>query len=162
MQYMAVFAYARGIALHKDGKWAKGIISLQREDGSWGRFHSLSRSSDSKITTEQALRRLERLGFTIDDECIRKTVAYMGLCLAGDKEIPDRKEKVHDWGVFTPLMLATWIRRFTNENRKADEIAEQWGGVVSSAFKSGRYDHGEYASAYNDVLGVKPCIPVNT
>lgn len=156
MQYMAAKSYARGFALHKDGKWAKGTISLQREDGGWGWFHSLSRSSNSKITTEQALRRLEGLGFTIGDECIRKAVAYMDLCLTGEKELPDRKEKVHDWGVFTSLMLAAWIRRFTNENPNANDIADKWARIVSNAFKSGGYDHGEYVSAYHDVLGVKP------
>lgn len=51
--------------MHKDTKWAKQIISMQRKDGAWGDFHTLSVSSNSPITTEQALRRLERLGFTI-------------------------------------------------------------------------------------------------
>jgi hypothetical protein len=27
---------------YKDGKWAKEILGLQQEDGSWGHFHSLA------------------------------------------------------------------------------------------------------------------------
>lgn len=51
--------------MHKDGKWAKQIISLQEDDGKWGCFHSLSQVYNSPLTTEQALRRLERLGYTL-------------------------------------------------------------------------------------------------
>ena len=49
-------------SMHKDTKWAKQIIAMQEEDGKWGSFHTLSVSSGRPITTEQALRRLERLG----------------------------------------------------------------------------------------------------
>lgn len=56
--------------MHKDGKWAKMILALQEPDGKWGCFHSLSRFYGADITTEQALRRLERLGFTQEDACI--------------------------------------------------------------------------------------------
>jgi len=58
---------------YKNGKWAKKIIELQYDDGSWGYFHSLSNPAlEQSITTEQALRRLEILGFTIDDKPIKK------------------------------------------------------------------------------------------
>ena len=63
--------------MHKDTKWAKQIIAMQEEDGKWGSFHTLSVSSGRPITTEQALRRLERLGYTIEDVCIQKAVSYM-------------------------------------------------------------------------------------
>ena len=51
--------------MHKDGKWARNIIALQEDDGKWGCFHSLSKIYNAPITTEQALRRLERLGYTM-------------------------------------------------------------------------------------------------
>ena len=86
--------------MHKEGKWAKKIISLQESDGKWGCFHSLSQFYNSPITTEQALRRLELLGYTIEDECIQKSVEYMNDCLTGKKTIPDRQEKIHDWNIF--------------------------------------------------------------
>lgn len=53
--------------MHKDVKWAKQIISLQDSEGKWGIFHSLSKPTNN-TTTEQALRRFERLGYTIEDE----------------------------------------------------------------------------------------------
>lgn len=51
--------------MHKVGKWAKQIISLQEDDGKWGCYHFLSQVYNSQLTTEQALRRLERLGYTL-------------------------------------------------------------------------------------------------
>lgn len=62
-----------------------------------GRFSFSCCCGNSRITTEQAVRRLERLGYTIEDECIQKAVQYMSDCLVGKKTILDRVEKVHDW-----------------------------------------------------------------
>lgn len=121
-----------------------------------GRFpYAFRFSSNSSITTEQALRRLERLGYTIEDECIQRTVSYMSGCLAGKKKIPDRQEKLVDWDVFTSLMLSTWIRRFTKDVPMANQIADQWAEVISHAFHQGRYYHEDYIAAYQDVFGVK-------
>lgn len=138
--------------MHKDGKWAKQIIALQDAEGKWGCFHSLSQFYNAPITTEQALRRLERLGFTVEDACIQKAVSYMNDCLIGKKTTPDRREKVHDWDVFMSMLLATWIRRFTNDNCNANQVAKQWAEIVSVAFKSGTYDREEYISAYKTIL----------
>lgn len=141
--------------MYKEGKWASQIIALQEEDGKWGWFHSLSQFYNSPITTEQALRRLQILGFTIEDECIQKAVQYMNDCLIGKKMIPDRREKVHDWDVFTSLILSTWIRRFIRGNREADSVAGKWAEVITRGFQTGCYNREEYISAYQKVL--KPC-----
>ena len=142
--------------MHKDVKWAKQIISLQDSEGKWGIFHTLSQPTTQNITTEQALRRLERLGYTIEDECIQKAILYMNDCLIGKKSIPDRREKVHDWDIFTSLMLSTWIRRFTKDSPAANKTAKQWADIISGAFLGGIYNHEEYVSAYTDILGLKP------
>lgn len=142
--------------MHKDTKWAKQIIALQDDEGKWGYFHSLSQFYNSPITTEQALRRLERLGYTIEDECIQKAVQYMDDCLTGKKSLPDRAEKVHDWNIFTQMILATWIRRFTLDNSNANKIANQWADVISYSFSSGEYNHQEYVNYYHKILGMKP------
>lgn len=142
--------------MHKDGKWARQIISQQQPDGRWGWFHSLAKISDAPLTTEQALGRLERLGFTIEDDCIQKAVAYMDDCLTGRNSIPDRAEKVHDWGIFTSLILSARIRRFTPDNPNANAVAQKWAQVVTRAFASGEYDREQYVAAYHEVLGMKP------
>lgn len=138
--------------MHKNGKWARQIVALQDDEGKWGNFHSMSQFSAAPITTEQALRRLERLGFGIEDECIQKAVAYMDDCLAGKKCIPDHREKIHDWDVFTALILSTWIRRFTRDNARANEVAGKWAQVVTQTFSGGVYDQERYSESYRDVI----------
>jgi hypothetical protein len=138
--------------MHKNGKWATQIIELQDNEGKWGDFHSLSSTSNLHITTEQALRRLEFLGYSIEDECIQKAVGYMNDCLIGKNTIPDRVERCHDWNVFSALMLATRIRRFTKENTAANAVAQQWAEITADAFKDGCYNHDNYVVAYKKIL----------
>lgn len=142
--------------MHKDTKWAKQIIALQEDDGKWGWFHSLSKSYSAPLTTEQALRRLERLGYSMEDECIDRAVAYMSDCLTGRKAIPDRTETGNDWDVFTALMLAAWIRRFTHTDLAANEVARQWKALITAAFETGEYNHESYVMAYHDTFGKRP------
>lgn len=132
------------------------ILSLQDDEGKWGYFHSLSQSSSTSITTEQALRRLKYLGFTIEDRCIQKAVAYMNDCLTHRKEIPDRKEKIQDWEIFSNLLLATWIRRFTKDNPAANNVAQQWAEVITTGFENGSFDYNKYIDAYAKVIRLPP------
>ena len=141
--------------MYKSGKWASQLLALQQEDGKWSTFHSMSQFYDAPITTEQALRRLEGLGFTEADPCIQRALGYMDDCLAGRKAIPDHREKIHDWDVFTALILSTWIRRFTDGNPRANQVAGQWAEIVTAAFAGGTYAHEAYVAAYHDII--RPC-----
>ncbi len=141
--------------MHKDGKWAQEIILQQDREGKWGIFHSMAQPGNKPLTTEQALRRLERLGYTIEDECIQKAVFYMNDCLTGKKALPDYREKVIDWDVFTDLILATWIRRFTHDNPAANKIAKQWAEAITVGFSSGTFDREAYITAYTNSFNVK-------
>ena len=137
---------------YKNGKWANKIIELQKDDGSWGYFHSLAMPTSAQpITTEQAIGRLRRLGFTKDDAVIQKALSYMHDCLA-IREIPDRREKRLDWNLFIDLILATCIRRFTNDDVLANEVAEKWRVIVEAAFSTGKYDPDVYVNTLYEVL----------
>ena len=138
--------------MYKEGKWAKQLLGMQKEDGSWGWFHSLSQFSDSPVTTEQALKRLEGLGYTMQDVCIQRAVTYMEDCLAGRRLLPDRAEKVSDWQVFSSLMIATWLRRFVPDHPQAMQVAKKWAEVITQVFADGIYDHQRYIQAYKAVL----------
>lgn len=142
--------------VHKTGKWAQQIISMQDDERMWGSFHSLSSTNVNPMTTEQALRRLQILGFTMEDECIQKAVRYLDDCLTGKKQIPDRTEKLHDWKLFTHMMFSAWIRRFTKENEAANEMAKKWAQVVAAAFASGEYDQNTYEKTYAAAFCMKP------
>lgn len=143
--------------MYKDSKWAREIISRQDSGGLWGCFHTLSEPNKKyNLTTEQALRRLYILGYTIEDEPIQKTVDYMSMCLSGKKQMPDRREKTHDWDIFTDLMLSTWVRIFTKNDTYANRIADKWAGIISLAFSDGGYNHSKYVDAYREIFGLKP------
>jgi len=140
----------------KDGKWAKEIINSQHSDGSWGYFHSLATPiSSKKITTEQALRRLENLGYTINDEPIKKAIIYLDDCLLGKNIIPDTVEKDIDWKIFTELMIATWIRKFTLENKRANNISCKWASIVENSIIDSKFDPLIYDSLHYNTLSVK-------
>lgn len=142
-----------------DGVHARGLIAQQHPDGTWGeRFHTLSASSRAQRepTTEMALRRLEALGFTMRDDCIRRAVDYLDACLRGERSIPDPREKLHDWEAFTELMLAAWIRRFTPDNARANAVGEKWAGIIDAAFAGAEYDHAAYCAAFARALGHPP------
>lgn len=145
------------MADHKNGKWASEIIALQQDDGHWGYFHTLSDPTPQQpITTEQALRRLRMLGFTKDDPVVAKALSYMHDCLKGRKEIPDRREKLHNWDIFTALMMSTWIRKFTADDPVANSVADKWSTVITAAFASGYYDPASYVETYRKIFGLKP------
>ena len=135
---------------HKDGILAKKIIELQNNDGTWGpSFHSLAQPNPkSPLTTEQALRRLKSLGFTIEDEPIRKAVDCMTACLRGDRKIDDYWEKTYDWDLFTQLMLSTWIKIFDPSNELALIFAKRWANVIEKTFENENYNHEAYSDTY--------------
>lgn len=135
---------------HKNGNIAKQIIELQNEDGTWGNvFHSLAQPNKKyPLTTEQALRRLKTLGFTIEDAPIRKAVDCMTSCLRGERKIDDYWEKTLDWDLFTKLMLSTWIRIFEPDNELALNFARRWANVIENTFESGAYSKDAYIEAY--------------
>jgi membrane associated rhomboid family serine protease len=53
-------------------------------------------------------------------------------------------------------MLATWIRRFTDKNEKANNVADTWASIITHAFSSGSFSHIDYVSAYKNIFGANP------
>ena len=143
---------------YRNGKIAQQIIELQNEDGTWGNeFHCLSIPNGKKsLTTEQALRRLKILGFSIQDEPIQKAVACMQACLGGERKIDNYWEKTHDWELFTQLMLSTWVKIFDPENKIAMDFARRWANVIEETFSDGTYNGEVYQNAYSTEFGKKP------
>ena len=135
---------------YKGGKIAEQIIKLQKEDGTWGNeFHSLAMPTNkAPLTTEQALRRLKYLGFTIEDEPIRKAVDCMTSCLCGERKIDNYWEKGRDWDLYTKLMLSTWVRIFEPNNKVALEFARHWANIIEQAFADGSYSNELCVEAY--------------
>ena len=98
---------------YRNGKWANQIISMQHPDGSWGCFHTLRGDSDTPMTTEMALLRLELLGYTAEDKCIKIAIAHMETLLHTG-ELPEGKEKTSDFET---------IRRRSVESLRAEDLS---------------------------------------
>lgn len=137
---------------YKNGQIAQHIIELQKEDGTWGNeFHSMAMPNNKNpLTTEQALRRLQLLGFTIEDAPIRKTVDCMTSCLREERKIDNYWEKTQDWNLFTKLMLSTWVKTFEPDNTLALAFAKQWATILEEAFADGAYNHEAYLKTYQE------------
>jgi hypothetical protein len=139
-----------------ESKWVQEIVNLQREDGSWGFFHTLSQPTKKQpMTTEQALRRLRILGLTKDDECVRRALEYVDKCISGESSIPDRAEVKPDWGLFVETMLATWLKIYIPDHKQALAAASRWAQVVEDTFAPGFYDQNTYERAYRNALHPK-------
>lgn len=145
---------AKEAALHT--KWVKDLISIQQSNGSFGYFHSLNYSKGNFITTEQALRRLKILGLDNRDLCIQNTIAYLQRFLEGKEDFPDRKEKLHDWTIFTHLMVAAQIRQFDPYNKVALEIANKWKLIIEYSFCDNFFDKKRYEEVYIETFSKKP------
>lgn len=142
--------------MYKETSWAKDIIAAQKPDGSWGFFHALSEPTQKPLTTEQALRRLEQLGFTKDDFVIQKSLSYLKDCLNKKIELPDYAEKHPHWPVYEELMLATWIKRFTEDCQAANRVQAKWASIMKSSFQSGTYNREDYNKAYEATFKLFP------
>lgn len=140
---------------YKYGKWAKEIVCSQHDNGSWGQFHSLKSTGPFKYTTEMALRRLWILGYTKEDLPVQNALQYMKGCLETG-EIPDPREKSHNWDAFVALIVSTWIRMFESGYEPANRIAEQWKRVMNKTFAGERYDHEAYLKAQQVEFHEKP------
>lgn len=143
------------VQCYRNGKWARQIIAMQHPDGGWGCFHTLRGDSDTPMTTELALHRLERLGYTAEDECIQAAIACMESLLQTGV-LPEGNEKTSDFRTFVDLIVATRIRRFTDQCAPANEIAGKWAQVITKAFSSGMFSQADYDACYIQVFGRKP------
>ncbi|MGN1409663.1 MAG: hypothetical protein ACI4XJ_05745, partial [Eubacteriales bacterium] len=141
----------------RHGKQAEKVLSLRNPDGMWGNFHTLSIPQKGKgVTSEQALRRLWILGFTMEDEVIQTAVSRMERSLRGEEKIDSYSEKSHDWALFESLMLASWVKIFDPSNIYAAREAEKWAYIAENAFKSGEFSRDDEAAAFSDCFGRKP------
>ena len=137
---------------YKNGKWANQILSKQKPNGSWECFHTLRSSSKIPITTEQALTRLEYLGYTEKDECIIKSISYMETLLE-ELKLPEGNEKSSDFDVFVQLIVSARILRFTKNCENANEVARKWASIITSSFENGTFSQETYDEMCYKIFG---------
>lgn len=127
------------------------IKTLQKEDGSFGPFHSMSKTSP--ITTEKVLRRLYFLEVDKDNEILLRTLEYIKKCLYREIEIPDRREKVTHWDVFLDLMFSSWLVTFDYKDSKVEKIISQWVNIISNSIINNEFCFEKYKDNFEIEFG---------
>lgn len=134
----------------------KSITDQQFEDGSWDYFHTLSSDARTKLTTENAIRRLLILGLDINDEPMKKVYNYMDRFLQMEIDIRDRKEGLSDWKEVTELFAAAWMLELDRSSKIAGEVADKWALLISRSFSGDKFDINYYKEAFIDIFNTKP------
>jgi hypothetical protein len=129
------------------------LLLKQHEDGSFGRFHSMSR--ENSLTTEKVLRRCFFLNLDKDHSLLSKCLEYLKKCLNHEIMIPDRREKVINWDVFEELMFSAWLHNFRVTDEKVIAIQQLWAQVIENSVIDGKFDMNEYKKQYRLVFGKK-------
>lgn len=151
------------ISAVRESKWYIELSSEQRENGSWGRFHTQNTKDASArkfVTTEAALRRARDLGLNKHDPMVKRAIKLMERYLKGEESPPDCIEKHADGGKsFTRafgFMIAANISLFDPENPILDDKREACARALEKAFARGEFDENAWENENKRYEG--PCL----
>lgn len=112
----------------------------QRDDGSWGRFHSAMKTRGKIVTTEAAVERGLVLGLETSDPAFRAAIGYLSRLLEGSVDFPDPAERNDRWATGTKLFAASTLARICPALPILDKQWKLWAAIGERTFSSGRYD----------------------
>jgi hypothetical protein len=121
-------------------RWILELKNEQKEDGSWGRFHSAMKTGGRIGTTEAAVERGLALGLEDSDPIFRATTNYLLQLLEGTIDFPDPPEKNDRWTTGRQLFTAATLARICPNLPILDKIWELWATIARHTFASGKYD----------------------
>lgn len=127
------------------------LAAVQNPDGGFGRFHSMSK--DNALTTEKALRRFWFLNLNQSNPVVKKCLEYVRKCLYKEITIPDRREKVINFEVFTELMFASWLNLFQVNDDIILSIQSKWKSVIENSIQDEQFNYTEYKKQYRLMFG---------
>lgn len=130
------------------------LIEEQREDGSWGPFHSRNTKQKQKIhSTEVGVERAKTLGLEGSHLVLKRAAAYIVDIMKGKKEFPDQHEKNDRWSVGMRLFLASTLSLIKPEHPILNEDREMWHVIVQRTFQSGKYNEDDEITAHREITG---------
>lgn len=130
------------------------LVSTQRKDGNWGRFHSRDGTDKrTAYTTETAVERGLALGLDAECTVFRRAISYMISVLEGIVVWPDPPEKNDRWPVGVQLITAATLAQVDPGNRSVDKVWEVWFEIARRAFASGSYDAHAEILAHRELTG---------
>jgi hypothetical protein len=81
------------------------------------------------------------------------------ICLPEKRQVQHKQynheEKLHNWKVFTNLMLSTWINIFDPENNLIKNIKNQWKEIIEQSFLNNTFNQELYNKGYYETFGAK-------
>ena len=138
-----------------NSKVVKRITDQQLSDGSWDRFHTLSARSTTRITTENAIRRLLVLGLGKKDIPLQKAFSYMEQYLLRQIDYRDHKESFSDWREINELFTATWMLEIDSTSSIAGKVADKWASLITKCFGGPLFNYMNYLAAFQEIFNVK-------
>ncbi|MCQ3936206.1 MAG: hypothetical protein DPW18_04060 [Chloroflexi bacterium] len=137
-----------------ESSWVVQLGKEQRQDGSWGRFHSEDTRLKQKIpTTEFGVARAQALGLDDSHPITRKAVNYLACLLKGEFDFPDPAEKNNRWSTGVRLFTASTLARISPGHPALKDSLELWSAIAERTFSSGEYDPGAEIQAHRQLTG---------
>ncbi len=134
-------------------RWVLNLRNEQREDGSWGRFHSATKTRGKIGTTEAAVERGLALGLEASDPIFRSTISYLSRLLEGLIDFPDPLERNNRWVTGKKLFVAATLARICPTHPALDKTWELWATIARHTFTSGKYDPEAEIQAHRTLTG---------
>lgn len=140
----------------KKSKWYCELADEQWDDGSWGRFHTMSSKEIKQkfVSTEVALRRACELGLSKDDAMIAKCIKIMERYVREEETWTDYVEKHKDNGkghmFCRPFLTAANINIFDPENPAVKPLRYVVAETLKTAFATGVFDEEFWEQKVNE------------
>jgi hypothetical protein len=136
-------------------RWVRELEREQREDGSWGRFHSRDSQARRKIpTTEVGVERALALGLDVSHPILSKAARYLvGLIEGPLADFPDPPEKNDRWPTGVQLFTAATLALVQPDHPVLDEVWNLWLSIAQRTFAGGRYDARAEIQAHRELTG---------
>jgi len=134
-------------------RWVVELRNEQKEDGSWGRFHSAMKAKGKVATTEAAVERGLTLGLEASDPTFQAAIEYLSRLLEGRIDFPDPPERNSRWETGKKLFASATLARICPALRILDETWDLWATIAEHTFASGRYDSEAEIRAHELLTG---------
>ena len=136
-------------------RWVQELEREQRENGSWGRFHSRDSKAKWKIlTTEVGVERALALGLDVGHPILSKATRYLVELLEGPvADFPDPPERNDRWPTGARLFTAATLALVQPDHPVLDDVWNLWLSIVQRTFAAGRYDPGAEMRAHRELTG---------
>jgi hypothetical protein len=136
-----------------ESRWVAELRNEQRQDGSWGRFHSATKSKGKALTTEAAVERGLALGLEASDPIFHATAGYLTRLLEGKTEFPDPPERNNRWNTGKQLFTAATLARICPTLPVLDKPWKLWASIAKHTFASSAYNPEAEIQAHRMLTG---------